>query len=1404
MLSLGGRIGGGADSDSLEPDLCVSAEGEARRRRGGVKLSYDVTARRVECCGINIPGPGRRLFARELAAWLADCSSGGFLPTGPWFQPPGEPIHPPLLLPAVPPSLQANSPPTMTLPIPATFRVSQGRLHQAPLQGHRRIISLGHGQIATVLVDSWPVMKVVHYSEVYGVSWIDRTKWDRSSSVGREPDSGAEVAQLGKEPYSSLVGREPDSGATVAQWVEHPLVGPHVKQRQRSEIALPHIYTMIQTDGNKADRWTTDGRGGLLELHLKALNAVSGLHCKLSKGVFRGRGNNSEKLQRVWRRMERGRQSMLVRSVGEWNVLREKLVSVRGVDKFRKGVEKELAGLAVHSVLPAVIGKGSYLTELLKGMIFGFRAKVGSISETTTFVNCSRAPRAIDVRGERRLQRCVKANRQATEEQLIAKMNMGASRYVSTVMVQRKFLRMRLPSRRRVTAPFITQVHRRKRLEFARQYGDWTAADWRRVAFFDESRFQLHIMDRGQHVRRETSENQHPASIAGRTKGGDSSVMVWGMFSWHSIGYIIRLEDTLNRFGYESILCDHVHPYMMIVFPREDGLFQHHNTPCQTARSVSTAGEGLVGGGVGVAARGFYLHPQPPHHHPSPHKALGQLRRAVCIAMRSNIYATVSFRPAHFFSNFPSTLRRNLLPRRRVRGLVSSGRLPFIGSNVHLDLPRINSSGASLDLSSLSASSGGYQAPPGAHRLRNSARRSGRQLVQGVESTRATEKLFTGRGAVRYSSYEVISKSSESISIYNKVVPTLFIYGHSNIFNIVPSHNHTALAALLPLPKCVLEVSFSNPVKHVLRFGLHRHSEVTTATFELDLHFREEKVRRSQIWRAGRVTGCQAVNTAFYCQFLRRLMENIQLKRPDLWCANPEYSSITMHPILLSYLAPAYFAIFPKMRIHLKGRCFDIISEIQCELQKAFGSCTEGMFDVRHQGWTFWKSRLVMEKERGGHDPNEGNWVLGSIRVKEQELKPRIDYRCIAAPEQDREGRRRKEIHPRKEEEALMWQNLISDVTKSRKAKKFLFHSIVYIGISSGFEYKTYSSINCTEICDEPMVRLLASQPREPGLTPDRVASGFSHVGIMPDGATGQQVFSGICSSPSLNSGAVPYSPRFALIGSQDIDGGGIPEKKSRPAASSGTIPTCENPGALEVAAIDLEEGVQTTPPAVKGTGEDMLRDGIDSCPTGPLLKVSSCISEFCCRIRRIESIPLYSGLAVAYKCSYLARHLTLTHMGTIVNFLSLREQAVVCSQCMVARMPLRTYLHAPFQRQSPTVLKKRGVHLGFSPAGVASDIRRRFLRLFPPPTPSRRPENPFVFSAALGVESYEQVRTSPYPIPRSQRPRGARRRGQICFRPPPLPFPFARFLVLPFSFLQQSFSLPGPGLPALSSNDFR
>ncbi|XP_055928141.1 uncharacterized protein LOC129959346 [Argiope bruennichi] len=124
-------------------------------------------------------------------------------------------------------------------------------------------------------------------------------------------------------------------------------------------------------------------------------------------------------------------------------------------------------------------------------MIISFRAKGGSISKTVNFVNCLRvavvkvyrawqngsvqnqridkcgAPQTIEDRGERRLRRCVRANKRTTVEQLTTQMNQGTTNSVSTTTVQQTLQRMDLRSKRLVNAPMLTAVHRRRRLEIA-------------------------------------------------------------------------------------------------------------------------------------------------------------------------------------------------------------------------------------------------------------------------------------------------------------------------------------------------------------------------------------------------------------------------------------------------------------------------------------------------------------------------------------------------------------------------------------------------------------------------------------------------------------------------------------------------------------------------------------------------------------------------------------------------------------------------------------------------------------------------------------------------------------------------------------------------------------------------
>ncbi len=66
-------------------------------------------------------------------------------------------------------------------------------------------------------------------------------------------------------------------------------------------------------------------------------------------------------------------------------------------------------------------------------------------------------------------------------------------------------------------------------------------------------------------------------------------VMVWGIFSWHTLGPLVPIEHRLklNTTAYLSIVADHVHPFMTTVYPSSDGYFQQDNAPCHKAQIIS-------------------------------------------------------------------------------------------------------------------------------------------------------------------------------------------------------------------------------------------------------------------------------------------------------------------------------------------------------------------------------------------------------------------------------------------------------------------------------------------------------------------------------------------------------------------------------------------------------------------------------------------------------------------------------------------------------------------------------------------------------------------------------------------------------------------------------------------------
>ena len=99
----------------------------------------------------------------------------------------------------------------------------------------------------------------------------------------------------------------------------------------------------------------------------------------------------------------------------------------------------------------------------------------------------------------------------------------------------------------------------------------------------------------------------------------------------------------------------------------------------------------------------------------------------------------------------------------------------------------------------------------------------------------------------------------------------------------------------------------------------------------------------------------QMVNGKLYCNILRQLRDNIRCECPDIWCDNSwalHYDNALAHASLVVQqffaftnttviphpphsldLSPCDFFLFLKMKLKLKGRCFDSIEEIQTNLQ---------------------------------------------------------------------------------------------------------------------------------------------------------------------------------------------------------------------------------------------------------------------------------------------------------------------------------------------------------------------------------------------------------------------------------------------------------------------------------------
>jgi len=135
--------------------------------------------------------------------------------------------------------------------------------------------------------------------------------------------------------------------------------------------------------------------------------------------------------------------------------------------------------------------------------------------------------------------------------------------------------------------PGLSQKNIKARLEWAKERKDWTVEDWNRVVFSDESKINRFNSDGRSWCWYRDVNQLEDRTVKITFKHGGGGVMVWGCMTSKGVGYLCKIEGTMDQHLYKTILEEDLMKTMEFydLDPREV-IFQHDNDPKHKSKSV--------------------------------------------------------------------------------------------------------------------------------------------------------------------------------------------------------------------------------------------------------------------------------------------------------------------------------------------------------------------------------------------------------------------------------------------------------------------------------------------------------------------------------------------------------------------------------------------------------------------------------------------------------------------------------------------------------------------------------------------------------------------------------------------------------------------------------------------------
>ena len=182
----------------------------------------------------------------------------------------------------------------------------------------------------------------------------------------------------------------------------------------------------------------------------------------------------------------------------------------------------------------------------------------------------------LDARDLRALKRHCTSNRNATVKEITEWAQEYFQKALSVNTIHRAIRRCQLKLYSAKRKPFLSKLHKLRRLHWARGLLKWSVAKWKTVLWSDESRFEVLYGTLGRHVIRTREDKDNPSCYQ-RSVQKPASLMVWGCMSACGMGSLHVWKGTINAENYVQVLEQHMLPSRRHLFQGRPCLFQQDN-----------------------------------------------------------------------------------------------------------------------------------------------------------------------------------------------------------------------------------------------------------------------------------------------------------------------------------------------------------------------------------------------------------------------------------------------------------------------------------------------------------------------------------------------------------------------------------------------------------------------------------------------------------------------------------------------------------------------------------------------------------------------------------------------------------------------------------------------------------